>query len=521
MNNALSDFIDFRTLVERSPVAMVIVDSNGSIIYMNPRSSLLITTENPIIPYGRSFLDFIVPEEAAVFSENLSRATRGEPLDPFISTLVTGKVTRRIAEITLCHLQNAGESREATALFLRDLSFHKHVEEERSAMEQQLRAVYKMEALGQLARGIAHDLNNSLGAISGYSELIRQLAPADDNKISRYADQISSAAQRSAEVIRKVLTFARKNKLQVISFNLNEIIHDIVNLLESSLEKGIAIIQKFDARDAGVTGDPEQIQNAIVNLALNARDAMPSGGTLTLATDNIFVDTAFASSRPYKMTEGYYLRFSVSDTGAGMDKETLSHLFEPFFTTKEAGRGTGLGLASVYGSVKSHHGYIEVTSETGKGSTFTMYLPVNRCNGREETAPDGSPCADGALPRKAHIMVIDDDHSIAEMIFELLSWLDYTASIFTNATEAIVWYKSNSASVDLVITDLTMTAIDGLECFEKLRAINPAVKVLIATGYCLDEERTRLLKKGFSGILTKPFVSAELAKQVAEALTPA
>jgi two-component system cell cycle sensor histidine kinase/response regulator CckA len=506
----------YQILVDTSPFPIIVTDTAGTITSANHSAAGLVGSSCARDLCNRSFFDYMIPEESAFLTEKLDLARTSLEVEPFIISILTGTVARKTAEVNLSFFQT--KDLRGFIFYIRDISLYKKAADQKIAIERQMRAVYKMEALGQLASGIAHDLNNSLGAISGYSELIRQLAPTDIEKVTRYADQISSAAQRSADVIRKVLTFARKNKMQVMSFNLNEIIEDIINLLRSSLDKNVSIIRKFNAVDAGVTGDPEQIQNAIVNLALNARDTMPSGGTLTLATDNIMVDTAFASKRPYKMIEGYYLRFSVSDTGAGMDKETLSHLFEPFFTTKEAGRGTGLGLASVYGSVKSHHGYIEVTSDLAKGSTFTMYLPVNRYAAQVENVSDRSPGAADLPARKANVLVIDDEQSIAEMIFELLSWLDYSATIFTNAVQAIAWYKSHSASVDLVIADLNMTEIDGLECFEKLRAINPSVKVLIATGYCLDEERARLLKKGVAGILLKPFVSADLAKAVTATL---
>jgi CheY-like chemotaxis protein len=256
-----------------------------------------------------------------------------------------------------------------------------------------------------------------------------------------------------------------------------------------------------------------------VNLAINARDAMSAaGGTLKFKTENIAIDEPFARSRPYKMTLGYYLMIAVSDTGVGMDKPTLGHLFEPFFTTKEIGKGTGLGLASVYGSLKSHHGYIEVDSEVARGSTFTMYLPVNQTladNIDEKTTTEPALSS----TRKRHIMIVDDDRSLIEMLGELLSWLGYSVTPFVTASAAIDYYATNYHEIDLSILDWKMPEIDGLECYRRMKAINPHLKTLLSTGYCLDDERQSILEEGVNGILPKPFMSAQLSSAIADVLS--
>ncbi|MBN2035948.1 MAG: response regulator [Chitinispirillaceae bacterium] len=507
----------YASIVQASPNAVVIIDGNGAILFGNRRAGTILGTPDAGILENRSMFDFIPSDESAVVRNKVKKASPGESPEEFIVTVETGTGTRKIAEATLCAL-SAPEDAAVFALFLRDISIHKKAEEEKLTMERQLRAVYKMEALGQLARGIAHDLNNSLGAISGYIELVKRLLPPENERVRRYADQISSATKRSAEVIHKVLTFARTHKMQIMSFDCNDIIADIIRLLNATLGKNVTIEQRLEATDAVIVGDPEQFQNAVINLALNARDAMPKGGTLTFASDNISIDDDFAASRPFTMTKGYYLRFKVSDTGNGMDNDTLSHLFEPFYTTKGQGRGTGLGLASVYGSIKCHHGYIEVESEPGKGSTFILFFPVNTSNDEKAIAYRDKGAAPATRTAKAHVLVIDDERQVAEMLFELLTWMGYSAAIFTSADEALGYYKKSRDVVDLVIADFNLEDMDGLEFFEKLRAINPKVKVMISTGYCLEEERERLIKRGIVGVLPKPFISAELAKAVEEVL---
>jgi two-component system cell cycle sensor histidine kinase/response regulator CckA len=514
-NNAPQDL--FFTLAQYSPIATLVIDAANKLTYANQQSVPLFGTRSEHDLTGHSILDFIAPEDAQVFLENLDRTRRRAGTLPFLITIITAKATQRVAEATFAAYGTPPD--EWYVIYLRDISLHQKAEEEKLALERQLRAVYKMEALGQLARGLAHDLNNSLGAIAGYSELIKHLTPSSSENILRYARHISTAAARSAQVIQKVLTFARKNKMQVITFDINDIVIDTINLIKSTIGKNIAVVECCRASDAIVTGDPEQIQNAILNLAINARDAMISGGTLTFTTDNVSIDEAFAASRHFKMISGYYLTLAVADTGSGMDQDTRAHLFEPFFTTKEVGRGTGLGLASVYGSVKNHHGYIEVASEEGKGSVFTLYLPVNKIAAAVSVLSD-EVAGPASIPasRKAHVLVIDDDQAVAEMLLELLSWLNYTATIFTSPSLAIDYYRDHQNGVDLAIVDMTMTDMDGLECFEKLHAINPRIKVMVATGYCLEDERARLMKKGISGVLSKPFVSADLANAVADAL---
>jgi two-component system, cell cycle sensor histidine kinase and response regulator CckA len=505
----------FFTLAENAPVAIVVIDAAKTISYANQHAGQLIGENHENVLTGHTLLEYIAPEDTQLVLENIDRIKQRAGSLPFIITIITNKGIQKIVEVTLAATEATSE--EQYIIYLRDISLHQKAEEEKFALERQLRAIYKMEALGQLASGIAHDLNNNLGAIAGYSELIKHIIPHTDEKVCKYANQISSAAARSAQVIQKVLTFARKNRMQVSSFNANDVVGDTINLIKPTFDKSITIEDRCEADHAIVTGDPEQIQNALLNLALNARDAMLGGGVLTISTRNVFVDEALAASRRYKMTQGYYLIISVSDTGSGMDQETQAHLFEPFFTTKEAGRGTGLGLASVYGSVKNHHGYIDVTSDVGKGSCFSLYLPVNRTvvSAENEVAAGDS---DVAPAPKAHLLVIDDEQSIAEMLMELLSWLNYSATIFTGAAQAIDFYKSHQNDIDLAIIDMNMAEIDGLECFEKLKRINPKIKAMIATGYCLDDEREHLLKSGISGVLSKPFVSADLAKAVAEAL---
>jgi two-component system, cell cycle sensor histidine kinase and response regulator CckA len=502
----------YRDLVETAPDAILLLDGSGNLTFCNQQAGTLCGYASGSELCGKPFGDFIAPENRKGFEELVKRVTGTRQMATAEFTVKRKDTSVFAAEATLSGLVN--DPADACSLFLRDISTRKKAEERKEALEQQLRAVYKMEALGQLANGIAHDLNNSLGAISGYIDLIKKMGGGDEERLQKYANTIASAAQRSARLIHHLLTFARKSRMQVASFDVNEVIADTVKLLETTIDKTISLVLELKAQDATITGDPGQLQNAIVNLAINARDAMPVGGSLTFSTANIFIDEAFAKHHSYKMTHGYYLAITVSDTGVGMDRKIRDHLFEPFFSTKESAGGSGLGLASVYGSVKSHHGYIEVESEPNRGSTFTMYLPISQAPRAE---PVGGEPALPAPPRR-RIMVVDDELSVREMLGELLTWLGFAVTVFGDPREAMDHYAAHAGDVDLAILDWKMPYLDGMECFGRMRTVNPSARALIATGYCIDSYRESFQSKGILGILPKPFVSADLAKAIADAL---
>ena len=506
----------YRDLVETALDAILLIDAAGSIIFCNRRAGVMFGYGSGNELCGRPIYPFVEKGLQRGLEQQVAEVLAKKQTDTFELVMLRGDGSGFPAEVTLSGIANDPGHSQACSLFLRDISARKKSEEDKQAMERQLRVIYKMEALGQLAQGIAHDLNNSLGAISGYAELIDKMGFTTDQRLHKYTGMIGSATERSARLIHQLLTFARKGRMQIVPFDANEIIADNLSLLSSTMEKNIAVVQELNAKPATIVGDPSQLQNAIINLSVNASDAMPAGGTLTIKTDTVFIDQTSAQLRSYKMTPGHYLQIALSDTGCGMDQQILGHLFEPFFTTKEIGKGTGLGLASVYGTIKSHHGYIEVESAPGRGSTFTLFLPLTKMPSAPKPTSAGEP---SAPPLKRHIVVVDDEQALREMLSELLSWLGYRVTAFADSQEAVDYYAKHQADVDLVILDWKMPGLDGLQCCRKLQEICPQVKVLISTGYCLEEDRQRFISEGATGILPKPYVSAELSKAVADALS--
>jgi signal transduction histidine kinase/CheY-like chemotaxis protein len=386
-------------------------------------------------------------------------------------------------------------------------------EQEKSFLENQLRHIQTLEAIGQLAGGIAHDFNNILGAISGYAEMIKQKFSKGNPKLEKYSTAILSGAHKGADLTAQLLAFARRGRFQKVCMNLHELISHVSLLLQHSLDQSIKVVLDLRSKAPYISGDPTQIQNILLNLAMNARDAMPKGGTLTIATENGELQEILAKSHP-EAPCGPYIIISVTDTGVGMDQRTREKLFEPFFTTKDIGKGVGLGLASVYGSVTSHDGYVSVDSEVGRGSTITLYLPFDKnALHRFQGTGNGEVTHGNGI-----VVVIDNDEPIRSVSREMLSEMGYTVVEFAGAAPAIEFYKTHWQEVDLVITDMIMEGLNGMACFRELKKINPSVKTVISSGYSFSVEKQEIFKEGIVGVMQKPFDSIELSHVVAEAL---
>ncbi|MBU0993430.1 MAG: PAS domain S-box protein [Proteobacteria bacterium] len=371
----------------------------------------------------------------------------------------------------------------------------------------------KMQALGQLAGGIAHDFNNQLSAILGFAEML--VAAIDNEDLRYYAEMIARAATRSADLTRQLLAFAHKGKYQAEPVDIHIIIAEVVALLNRSIDKRITIKQIFSADPATTMGDPNQIQNAFLNLAINGRDAMPDGGELIFSTSDMFLDDAFCRNATFDIEPGHYLQIAVTDTGKGMEDEIQRHIYEPFFTTKEIGKGTGMGLAAVYGTIKNHKGAITVNSKPGQGSTFYVYLPII-----EETAvlEKPAPRTSESNGNTALILVVDDEEMIRMLAGEILHALGYEVITCKDGNEAVATYQKDWERIHLVILDLVMPGISGAETFAALRRINPLSKVLLSSGYSIDGQAQSLLDGGALDFIQKPFTISQLTAKVAEAL---
>jgi PAS domain S-box-containing protein len=389
---------------------------------------------------------------------------------------------------------------------IRDLTEHERIREER------LRQASRMEAVGRLAGGIAHDFNNLLGAIRGYSELVASsLADGDPRRAD--LQQVLRAADRASEMTRKLLAFGRQQLLEPRVINPADAVEEIAPLLRRLLGEDIALSVTSELDIWHVMADPSQMEQVIVNLAVNARDAMPAGGRLAITLANTVLGEDFSRVHP-EVPIGPYVELKVADTGAGMDAETLIHAFEPFYTTKAPGAGSGLGLASVYGIVKQSAGFVYAVSEPGRGTEFEIYLPRRSPSAERLESPDPEPL----LPRgSATVLVVEDDVAVRDVMRRVLDPLGYRVLVAGTADEALALAYTET-QIDLLITDVGMPDIRGPELAAQFLASRTTLRVLLVSGYTEDTLATRGDIEPGVGFLSKPFTAHELAQSVHEAL---
>lgn len=372
----------------------------------------------------------------------------------------------------------------------------------------------KMQALGQLAGGIAHDFNNQLGAILGFAEILS--SSIDDKTVKNHALMIAEAASRASDLTRKLLAFARKGKYQIGPVDINQSLAEIVTLLSHSIDKRITVKTDFIAHPTFIQGDAAQIHHALLNLAVNGRDAMVDGGTLSVSTHHETLDKTFCMDVPFDIKPGRYVKIEVRDTGTGIDQSVQHRIYEPFFTTKELGEGSGMGLPAVYGTVKNHKGAITFQSEPGKGSVFYLYFQLIDTPIKSETR------AEEPLKAKTEnllILVVDDEEMIRIVTSDILRALGYQVILCNDGREAIECYLEKGETIDLVILDLMMPEIDGFETFARLKKINPDVKVILSSGYSLDGQIQELLDQGALDFIQKPFKVSQLTQSLTRAFT--
>jgi PAS domain S-box-containing protein len=391
------------------------------------------------------------------------------------------------------------------------LETNRDVSEER-LLEDQLRQSQKMEAIGQLAGGVAHDFNNLLGVILGCAELLAE--SGDLNQVRKRAGEIQKAGQQAANLTRQLLAFSRKQMLEPRVFDLNAKVLEITGMLERLVGEGIEIRTAPAANLGSVRADPSQIEQILLNLVVNAREAMPNGGTITVETQNVDVDEGYAGSHG-SVLPGPYVMIAVTDSGAGMDAETLRHIFEPFFTTKST--GTGLGLATVYGAVKQSGGNIWVYSEPGKGTTFKIYFP--RVDGSADIA--GPAVLDAAIPKGTEtILLVEDSDSLRDVTKEFLLIAGYTVVEAKNGKEALHVAQTLQGAIHLLLTDVVMPGMSGPELANEIRRIRPETRILYMSGYTSNAiAHQGVLDEGLH-LLTKPFTRSGLTQKVHETLNP-
>jgi signal transduction histidine kinase/ActR/RegA family two-component response regulator len=369
---------------------------------------------------------------------------------------------------------------------------------EKRRLEQQVLHIQKMESLGTLAGGIAHDFNNILAGILGYASFLKSKLDVDHD-FFKYVDTIERSASRAADLTSKLLAFTRGDMVNFKPLNINKLIRETMEIIQHTIDKSISVETKLDESLPTIAGDAGQIQQVVMNLCVNARDAMSGGGKLVIADEKVLIADA-DPQRPADVKAGMYLKISVSDSGTGIGKDMLARIFDPFFTTKAKGQGSGLGLSVVYGIVKGHEGFVTVKSQPGHGSVFNVFFPVS---GKPEIQEKIS--TEALRGRDELIFVVDDEKDIRSFISEVLQTHGYRVLLAENGAQAVDVYKKNMKDIALVILDIDMPGMGGEEVFLKMKGINPCIKVLLSTGYSQGGRVSEILSKGVNGFIQKPY----------------
>ncbi|WP_168203253.1 response regulator [Oceanispirochaeta crateris] len=493
MENALKESEEkFISFMNNIPAGTYIKDPLGTYIYAN-------TTALSMLNKGKEILkieDFIkTPELLEMIREADQRLLTGQSFSEDFEYEIELLSSHSCTLIRLTHfpiLLSNGKRLIGGIAF--DIS-------EARTKEEQLNQSRKMQAIGELAGGIAHDFNNQLSGIMGYADLLTQ--SITDPRLERYAKKLHDGIERASEVTKQLLSFSRKGKKEITNVHMNDLILELIDLLSHTLEKQVFISFTDMAEDSTIQGDPNLIQNALLNIALNARDAMHGKGSLYISTQKIMADDKMVALQGYSIEKGPYLVVSIEDTGEGMTKEVRDKIFEPFFTTKEEEQGTGMGLAMVYGTLKDHHGNVTVQTTVGKGTVFKLYfpceIPLPYNDGVKGTKQEK------IVPSSLRIAIVDDEQMIRDFLSQSLLEAGHRVALFEGGKQIIHAFKETQSSFDLIILDMIMPGMGGLETYQKLTEIQPDLPILLSSGYSPKNELHEILKNDHIVYLQKPY----------------
>ena len=454
---------------------------------------------------GMDFRQLIAPEDVAMVVDRYRRRQAGENVrsEYELRMLHRDGVTRVFVNLSVGFVDFRGGI--ATMGTVKNVTERRLAEKERQRLEAQLQHAQKMEAVGTMAGGIAHDFNNLLMGIQGRTSLA-MLDIDPGHPLTEHLKGIEDCVKSAADLTKQILGFARIGQYEVKPTDLNELIESNSQMFGRT-KKEINICKEYQDFVWTVAVDQGQIGQVLMNLFVNSWQAMPDGGVLSIATANITLGANYV--KPFQVEPGRYVKLSVTDTGLGMDEKIQKRIFEPFFTTKEMGRGTGLGLATVYGIIKNHGGFIEVNSKKGEGTTFNVYLPATEIEVVKEKR------ADEALMRGSeNVLLVDDEDLIIDVGEQILKRMGYTVFIARSGREAIEIFSKKKDDIDMVILDMIMPDMSGGETYDRLREIHPDIKVLLSSGYSLRGQAREILARGCKGFIQKPFNMRELSHKL-------
>ncbi|UCH00392.1 MAG: response regulator, partial [Deltaproteobacteria bacterium] len=455
-----------------------------------------------------SVADFYVnPEERKAFSDNLLAKGSVDAVELQLKkkdgTPFWGSVSARV-------VYDESEKNPYFDCTIMDITARKQAEEEKERLQAQLSQAQKVEAIGTLAGGIAHNFNNLLMGIVGNTSLMLLETNSSHPNYERLKN-IQTSVQNGSKLTHQLLGYAREGRCEIRPISLNQLVKETSDTLAMT-KREIRVHQELSKDLFGIKADQGQIEQILLNLYVNAADAMPGGGNLFLKTMNVTHEDM--KGKHYKARHGDYVLLTVRDTGIGMDKKTQERVFDPFFTTKGLAKGTGLGLASVYGIIKAHGGYIDVESKKDHGTTFEIYLPASS----EKEVIEEKQLPEKILKGKETVLLVDDEDIVIDVGEEILKTLGYKVFSVRSGKEAIELYKENREKIDMVLLDMVMPDMGGGETYDRMKEINPDIKVLLLSGYSIDGQATEILRRGCDGFIQKPFDMQGLSQRIRKIL---
>jgi PAS domain S-box-containing protein len=492
------------SILENAPSPIMVINGDFKIDYVNPALTKL-TGYNPEELIGTTFpfpwVNENLTEEAwrdATIKgvKNLERAFKNKNGEDFWVIFSTTPVIKD------------GEFQYSLSTWI-DITERKKAQEEEKNLRIKYERAQRMEALGTLAGGIAHDFNNLLMGIQGRTSLML-LEKSNHDQEYEHLIGIEEYVKNATSLTRQLLGFARGGKYEVKPVNLNELISKSADMF-GRMKKEISIHKNLADNLWTSEVDRGQVEQVMMNIFVNAWQAMPGGGDLYIESENVELKDSFY--KPYKVKPGRYVKISIADNGTGMDRATMEKIFDPFFTTKEMGRGTGLGLASVYGIMKNHGGFVDVYSEKGVGSIFKLYFPASEKDAIKETS-----VSEAIIKGSDRILLVDDEDMVIDVGTRMLERLGYIVLTAKNGNEALQVYQENRDKIDMIILDMIMPGMNGGDVFDKLKGINPEIKVLLSSGYSINGQAAHILEKGCKGFIQKPFDLQKLSQKVREVL---
>ena len=504
----------YRTLVETSPDAIVLLDENLKIIMANRASSRLAGKQNPEQLIGKSVHDFIATEDRPRLLNDLQRFFQHQVFQDVEYSLAREDGTSIPIEVRASLPGYPGTASRVIICVLRDISGRKQAEEEKKKIQAQLFQAQKMDSIGTLAGGVAHDFNNLLTVIVGHAGFAMS-ATEQDERVYPSLKQIQRAAMRAAELTHQLLLFSRKQPMDLIPLNLNDTVEGLLKMLGRLIGEDIRIETRLAPDLWTVRADAGNMEQTLMNLALNARDAMPAGGTLTIATSNELVGREYCALYPYARP-GRFVRLSIADTGVGMTPEVMAQAFEPFFTTKGMGKGTGLGLSVVYGIVKQHEAWINVRSEPGKGSAFRIFLPAFGGQARKDVEQEA--VLAGLRGHGEQVLVVEDDEAIRDFIENVLREYGYLVTSAATAKAAMESFEKQQGAFALVLSDVVLPDQSGIRLVETLVSSKPELKVLLSSGYADDKSQWTAIRDKGLRFIQKPYTLTGLLMAVKASL---